>query len=47
MPSGVTVSPARRVSSSPVAEPSSGCGLAMRPLAYATIARESASVSSV
>ncbi len=29
-PSGVTVSPARRASSSPLAEPSRGCGLAMR-----------------
>jgi hypothetical protein len=33
IPSGVTVAPARRVSSSPVAEPSSGCGLAIRPRA--------------
>ncbi len=47
MPSAVIVSPARRESSSPVAEPSSGCGLAMRLRAYATMARESASVSSV
>jgi hypothetical protein len=47
MPSGVTVAPARRASSSPLAEPSSGCGLAMRLRAYVTIAFESASVSSV
>ena len=44
IPAGVMVSPARRASSSAGMIPSSGCGFAIRPRAYATIASASSSV---
>src|SRR5947207_157621 len=47
MPSGVIVSPARLSSSAAGTDRSSGCGLAIRFRAYATIARARSSVSSL